>query len=315
MAGNRMLIQGMHGMGDNVHQRAIVRYFLEHGYSIDLETSWVSMYHDMLGPKLRLVRKPTHLRTQTKNAEREAGLFAAPIAGRDRGQAFDRVVKVHYRPDTVRRLRGVLAAMCDQCGVPLEGADFRLPVPEEWKSRAMKKIGGPFGKPIMVYRPLVDRPSDWGGCNARNPDHEAYFTLAGNAARAGFHVVSVADLEPGKEWEVGIPFQAHVTLHKGELAFEELAGLLSVATLAFGSPGFIVPLSQAVGTAVVCVFGGYEQGYSFSAGRKFAPYLPINPVHPCDCFSHTHKCDKTINLDEARYRVNEFANAIANAIY
>ncbi len=98
----------------------------------------------------------------------------------------------------------------------------------------------------MVYRPLVER-TEWNGCAARNPDHSAYAALFASI-RDQFHVVSIADLVPNVEWISGARVEADQKFHAGELEFEALAGLFSIASLVFCSPGFAVILAQTVGT-------------------------------------------------------------------
>ncbi len=44
-------IRGMHGMGDCIHQRAVIRQLLDR-HEIWLETSWPQIYHDM--PQIHL---------------------------------------------------------------------------------------------------------------------------------------------------------------------------------------------------------------------------------------------------------------------
>jgi hypothetical protein len=65
-------------------------------------------------------------------------------------------------------------------------------------------------------------------------------------------------------------------------------------------------LSQAIGTPVIAVFGGFECSRSFSYGHRFAPTLGIDPINPCQCFSHTHQCDKRIDLPAAHADIEEF---------
>jgi ADP-heptose:LPS heptosyltransferase len=162
----------------------------------------------------------------------------------------------------------------------------------------------------MVYRPLVDRPSDWTGCNARNPDHAAYAALF-RSIRDQFFVVSVADLKPNYEWIVGERVEVDAVVHAGELEFEALAALISLSGLVFCSPGFAAVLAQAVATPVACIFGGYERSAFFFAGAKSAPVLGIDPIHPCECFSHAHDCRKTIDLPAATERLGLFASEAA----
>lgn len=264
-------------------------------WDVWLETPWPSVYHDMTG--LHLVKPVTRLRTQAKNVRRESDRYeTAP-------RIMHRRMRVWYRPEAVRAHSSVLAAMSASCGVPV--GDFRLPIPPEWAQRADALIHS-WGtdKPIMICRPLVER-TEWGGCPARNPDHDAYKALF-DEVRDRFFVVSIADLEPGKEWMVGRPVDADVEYHRGELEFEVLAALFARAALVYCSPGFAVILAQATETPVVCVFGGYENSSSFSAGARFAPYLGIDPIKPCNCFSHKHDCDKRIDLPSARARITQF---------
>jgi len=283
-------IQGMHGMGDNLHQRAVVRELVQTN-EVWLETPWPSIYHDM--PELNLVQKGTRLRTQAKNLNREIGAYTNRSIPRGA-----RSMRISYPPDMVRQHRGVLAAMSAQVGVAV--GDFRMPVP--WSHG----LDLPEDKPVLAFRPLVER-TEWGGCRNRNPDIDSYLRLF-DSIRDRFFVVSVADLEDKQEWMVHREIGVDLTLHKGELSFQRLAALWRDASMVMSSPGFGVVLAQAVETPVVAVFGGYEAGYSFDAGARFTPTLAITPINQCDCFSHTHPCDKTINMDEALARLNDFVS-------
>lgn len=297
-----LLVRGMHGLGDNLHQRAILRQMMQRN-EVWLESSWVSPYYDLIGQGLRVIHKSTSLRTQTKNAKREAGLFS-----KERLPVGVSHIQVWYRPEEVRAYRSVLGAMCRNTGTDVATADFRLPVPREWQERARAVVGYP-DKPILVYRPLVER-TEWSGCLARNPDSAAYFELL-ESIRGRFHVVSIADLVPDVEWISGIRIEADQKFHAGELDFEALAGLFSLSSLVFCSPGFAVILAQAVGTPVAATFGSYESSYSFSAGARFSPYLGIDPINPSDDFKHDAKRDKSIDLPAARARLAIFASAAA----
>ena len=125
--------------------------------------------------------------------------------------------------------------------------------------------------------------------------------------RERFFVVSVADVENGKEWIVGShPADIDVRFEKGELTFEELAALFSVAKMVFTSPGFPVVLAQAVSTPVFALFGGYEDHRSFLGGARYSPYLGIDPINPCRCFSHGHRCKKQVDIETAKTRLLEF---------
>lgn len=285
-----LYIAGMHGLGDNLHQRGILRQLPG---DIWLETSWPAVYHDM--PQIHCVAKGTSLRTQLKNAARQPERFERAPAG----LAPRRIL---YTPAEVKATGSVLAAMCRSVGVDHDRADFRLPVKPEWVDQAREFVRT--DRPILVYRPLVER-REWGGCATRNPDHGAYARLLAGI-RDRYHLVSIADLEPGQEWMVGEPVEADQTFHAGELPFEAIAGLFSLASLVWTAPGFAVVLAQAIGTPVIAVFGGYESSRSFSSGARYSPYLGIDPIRPCECWSHRHRCNKRIDEGMAGNRIEEF---------
>lgn len=293
-----VIVDGMHGMGDNVHQRAVIRHLLASDPATEfwLKTPWPCLYHDLVGDRLHLLDPRSSLRTQRKNSMREQARYARPprLCQRQR---------VSYKPSAVRETGSVLGGMIrTTLGYDIDNADFSLPVPASWFAKADALVGRP-RKPVMVLRPLVER-TEWRGCAARNPDAAAYAALY-NSIRHRFFVVSLADLVPGVE-ELVTDLDADLCFHKGELDTEAVVGLVASAVLTFCSPGFAVPLSQAVGTPVIAVFGGYENSRSFSYGRRFAPTLGIDPVNPCQCWSHTHACDKRIDLPAARARIEEF---------
>lgn len=296
-----LLVKGMHGLGDNLHQRALLRQLMAR-HEVILESSWVAPYVDLVGQGLKIIRKATPLRTQSKNAAREAKSFwTGPLP------AGIRHMPVWYRPEEVRRHGSVLAAMCKATGCDYATADFRLAVPDAWLRRADALIAS-FGatKPLLIYRPLVER-TEWSGCAARNPDHAGYAALF-EAIRDRFFVVSLADLVDKVEWMVGKPVAADASFHQGELDFEIMAGLFARAALVFCSPGFAVILAQAVGTPVICTFGRYERATSFSAGARFSPTLGIEPINPCDDFRHDDIRDKSIDLAGATGRAALFAS-------
>lgn len=291
-----LLISGHHGMGDNLHQRAIVRQLMQ-DHQVWLESSWVAPYHDLIASGLKIIHKPTVLRTQTKNADRERRLFCS-----EKPPSGAKAIKLSYNVRQVREARSVLGAMFKSANLEPKSMDFRLPVPREWVAKARAAVGYP-DKPIMVYRPLVVR-KEWKN-EARNPDHAAYATLF-KSIRDQFHVVSVADVEPNVEWIVGARVAADQSFHRGELNFETLAGLFSISSAVFCSPGFAVVLAQAVGTPVISVFGGYESAYSFSAGAQFSPWCPIEPITPVDDFSHHCMTSKKIDMPAALDSVAQF---------
>ncbi len=209
-------IVGMHGMGDNIHQRALINHLLPK-YEIWLETPWPQIYHDL---PVHLINTGSRLRTQSKNAKSNADKFKA-IAAPDSAE----IMRVFYSPEHVRAKGSVLRAMLAYTGTEIEEPDYRLPIPPEWRAKADALLWGlnVGSKPIMIARPLVTR-KEWGGCAARNPDYTAYGALY-ESIRKDFFVVSIADVVPGTEWIVGPDLKADAEFHHGELDFETIAAL------------------------------------------------------------------------------------------
>lgn len=293
----QLYVRGMHGMGDNIHQRALMRAWLEKYDRIYLETSWPVIYHDM--PRVLPIFKRTSLRTQTKNAGRERKNY---YQGRVSPGSCDQIL-IKYTPDSVRQYGSVLRSMLATVNLPQNKTDFSLPVPSSWIESAQSLFKT--DKPVIVYRPLVER-KEWGGCASRNPDRDAYYSLF-ESLRKNCFVVSVADLVQGQEWITSKPIHADIEFHNGQLTFEQLAGLYSLSDLVYCSPGFSVPLSRAVGADVICVFGAYESSRSFTVGG--GRYLGIDPDQPCEHFRHGCGCSKQINLKRASRQIGEFLNA------
>ena len=292
-----LYIIGMHGLGDCIHQRAIIKHLMQY-QEIWLETPWPQIYHDL---PIHLVDKGSPLRTQGKNADRNHHLFTA-----DAVPPGAECVRIFYSPDEVRRQGGVLLAMVAHAGIEATNLDYRLPIPEGWYFKA-DEILEAFNpqKPILIYRPLIER-KEWSGCAARNPDYEAYAHFI-QSIRQDYFVISIADVVPGVEWIVGPDIKADAEFHRGQLDFETVAALVSRAALVYGSPGFAVVMGRSLQTPTVCVFGGYENSRSF----RFGPgaYLGIDPIEPCECFQHHHACKKKIDLAHYEPIIKEFSSA------
>lgn len=298
----------MHGLGDNLHQRAIIRELLKRDFRVKLETSWPCVYADLVaGDALQFVRKPVALRTQLKNAEREKDKFIPGVSPHH----VARSIRIAYNRSTVAAMpsQTILEAMYLAAGMPeaFANADYRLSVPREWTETTPHCFDT--GKPIMIYRPLVYRP-EWRGSGLRNADPGAYAELVGTI-RDSFYVVSIADLEPNREWIVGPELVADATFHHGELSFEQLAAIFAKASLVVTSGGFPAILGQVVSTPTVSILGGYEPAGWVSAGAKFTPYLGIDPITPCTCATSgcTRPCSKAIDLPRAREALAGFISA------
>jgi hypothetical protein len=301
-----LVVLGMQGLGDNLHQRAILRVLMRE-HEVTLATCHGMLYHDLVEDGLALAFQRSHLRTQAKTQAREISLLRATLP---RGA---RSLRIFSSPGEIIRHGSILAAMFASAGLVMpERPDFSLPVPEAWHVALRKRLP-PIDRPILVHRPVVLR-REW-DARSRNPDVTAYDTLF-RSIRDRYFVVSVADLDDGQEWIEGPEQQVDLAWHRGELDFAHMAGLFAEAELVFCNAGFAAILAQAVGTPVVCVYGGRESFRTTArAGAHLAPTLGIDPDRPCDCYSHRHACDKRISLGPALERLAAFvvgADRLAN---
>ncbi|WP_217577333.1 methyltransferase domain-containing protein [Mesorhizobium sp. GbtcB19] len=291
---------GMYGMGDCLHQRAVVRELMK-THDVELQTFYTAMYHDLKaeGLKVTLVdgRLPPRIRDQ----------------GNDNRAARARInhsLRIGYDHAQTRKHGTLLAAMFGSAGLPVpERPDFSLPVKPEWRAAARALVGDTGGRPLMIYRPIIINGT-W-PCPSRSPDPAAYAALY-QSIKDRFFTVSICDLTQKGEQIVGEEQPTDLKLHRGEADFETLAGLFAEASLVFGNAGFTPILAQAVGTPNIVVYGGNESfRYTNIVGAHLAPTLPIEPVKPCECFERHHNCDKTIDLEAALPKVEAFAAAHA----
>lgn len=306
MAKPPLLIHGMHGMGDCLHSRAVVRLLMQK-WEVWLQSSWYSLFDGLTQDGLHVVYSGTSLRTQTKNAKRERHLFdKTPIPNGVRS------ITIRYTGGQVRDLPShtVLEAMCKTVGVDFHdpALDFRFnPVPQAWLTAADELIAQwKPTKPLLIYRPLTIRP-EWRGGESRNAEQGAYRNLFAEI-RDRFFVVSIADLVEGHEWMAGQKLKADVEVHDGSIPFETLAGVFARANLIYCSGGFAAILAQAVSAPVISIIGRYENALATSYGAKFSPYLGIDPPSACTCMISTCRnvCSKVIDLPPAKDKVNQF---------
>jgi len=279
--------------------------------TVTLMTPWPALYHDLIAEGLIIVRRGIQLRTQMKNERRESE--AAQYTSRH-PLTPGGGVRIAYGGQQVLQTpsKTVLEVMCNVTGTDYATADYRLPIPQEWFDKLTTIIGSvATTKPIMFYRPLVSR-TEYRGSTLRNADPAAYHELF-NSIRDKFFVISVADLEEGKEWIVGPDAKPDLSFHKGELVFEAMAALAQLSRLVFTSSGFAAILGPAVETPTISIIGGYEDVRCHDSGKKFAAYLALGPERGCTCWTSNCRkvCDKSLNMDFARGAVLGFVENIS----
>jgi ADP-heptose:LPS heptosyltransferase len=305
---------GMYGIGDCVHQRAILKHLLP-DFDVWLETCHVWCHLDLIEQYgLKLVLRPTRLWGHWQNIVKEQQQYHGIYRAKCSIPRTTRVIRNWYHKHEIDKYGSILEAMMGVSGLDGKTPDFTLPMRDQWLEEAshfLQRVHGNDQRPLMIYRPIVHR-KEWRETSRRNPHSEDYATLY-KEARKGFFVISLANLGTRGEETIEGPQETDVdyTSHQGELSMAAMAALYSLADITFCNPGNAPVLAQAVGTPSVIVYGGRESyGTTQRAGAHLAPTLGVDPIPPCDCHGVVHKCrqncTKRIDVPDALSRIREF---------
>lgn len=255
-------INSMRGLGDNIYQRAFVKALRGTVY---IDTPWPELYSDI--PDIHFVRPDTKLRTQAKNIAKQGAWQTRPRSGSVRAISYG----------SAGIVRGMQAAFGVQ------------PMPFDLPDFGSSPVAGKY----VVVRPVTVR-AEW-RADTRNPDPFYIHQAAIAAQRLGYKVVSVADLEDGKEWAEGMLPPADIRYHRGELSVTQLLALLQGAAAVIGGIGWIVPACIAAKVPAWVVCGG--QG-GFNAPELICPAGTTVtfsvPDNFCRCKLKEHNCNKRI---------------------
>lgn len=258
-----MIIHSMKGLGDNIYQRAFLKNLPGPIY---LDTPWPELVSDL--PHVHFIRPQTTLRTQAKNIARHADWVMPP--GRQP------TCQIRYGTE------GIIQGMTASFGV-MPGEFDLPPLPPS-----------PETGPYVVVRPATVR-SEW-RADTRNPDPAYIWDAAMRARALGYDVISVADLEEGKEWIVEPEPYADARFHKGELPVELLLALVKGAAAVIGGIGWLVPAALCAKVPAWIVCGG--QG-GFNSPKQICPdgstITFAVPDNFCRCRLKVHGCDKRIS--------------------
>lgn len=272
--------EGMHGIGDNINQRAFIRALVARGHEIWLKTPLPEIYAGI--PRLHFVRSATRLRTQQKHEARSRVRFESIPHGIVRRRIF-------YGNDHLRH-GSVFDAMEQQFGVAPLSMDlphYELPI-----------IGIPAGKPVALIRPTTER-TEWHNAS-RGPLNQYVDQVACMLAHRGWHVISVADTEQGKEWITDKEPMAHQKFHHGELSITEMLALVERADLVVTGACVIFHAAIAYQRPMVCLQGGNggNNHHSRITDKRccdLSQTLFIYPDEYCHCQQMQHQCIKTIS--------------------
>jgi len=278
MAG--MYFDGMHGIGDNIIQRCFIKQLTRRGQEIWLKTPVPEIYHDI--SSLHFVKANSRLRTQQKNEMQSTIKFEAAPAGIP-GQRI-------FYGDTDLQQGSIFTIMERQFGIP--PADLDLP------DYTLPDIGLPPDSPLAVIRPTTER-TEWHNAS-RGPLNDYVDSVARILAGRGWHVVSIADTEPGQEWIRDTEPFAHQKLHHGELSLTQMLALIQHANIVVTGVGVVMLAALAYRRPVVCLQGGCggsnhhakvtDRSCMDLSGTKF-----IYPDNYCRCQLMKHNCDKYIS--------------------
>lgn len=286
---------GMHGLGDAFHERSVVRGILQQTSTVQLHTSWPSVFHDM---PVQCLPANSTLPYCAVNEHEERHLFS-------KEKPYVRTLPLTYLGHELQAGETFMSSMCRRAGVRPVFEPF--PVPDAWG----KHLPIRSEKPWLLFRPLVQRTTFHGSVR-RNPDVTAYEAVY-SAIRDDYYVISVADLTTGIE-HLLTNVDVDLELHSRDLTFKEMAWVLSRSALAMSSPGMGLVMGLHIGTPTIGVFGGYESGKTYNDVSPM-PRLFIEPVTPCCCFDSRHDCDKTIDIPAATRRAKEFSDAALHRHY
>jgi hypothetical protein len=165
----------------HLHQRAVVRELMK-TRSVELQTYYTAMYHDLIAEGLKVTLVSGHLDPRI----RDRGNGSGGKAGRPARQED----RLRSRPDEEARHAARRDVRLGRAEVP--GSAGLLPAGQAGMAGAARKlVGDTGGKPIMVYRPIVLNGT-W-PCPSRSPDPAAYAALY-RSIKDRFFTVSVCNL-------------------------------------------------------------------------------------------------------------------------
>lgn len=289
-----VFLDSMHGLGDNIAQRGLVRHLLAKGHEVYINTPWPDVYYDC--PGLKFVKTISSLRAQKRNIQKQSDrmTYDRPTSGTP--------VKIHYTWDLVQRYGSIPQAIAARAGVldPVSTAfEDRTPFLQAPCAVAVN---------FYVYHPLTSR-KEWPAIAARNPDYKGYAELAQKIQNIlrDCKPVSISDEEPGQEEIVKeTMLKGALEYHKGELDFFSIGAHFLRSAFVMTSPGFFVHLCIALGVPVIVVFGGYENRSTFPNPGK---HCYIEPMEPGSMFSQ-RPTNKRIDMAQASAQLSEFFRSL-----
>ena len=291
---NRVLVECMQGIGDQIYSRPFVR-LLARENEVYIKTVLPSLYSDIPGLRFLDPGIPSY-RTQLKSFASTEVDFVKPVR-------FHRKINWHYGRIELKK-QGIVSHLTEAFGFePGIDIQFNLPC---W-DQADRIIDNMIytSKKIAVVRPATIR-KEW-ICSSRNANPDYINWCARMLKDAGYYVISIADCAIDEEWIDGEEPPADLKLHKGELGLIGTLSLLKRADIVVGGSGFIIPGTVSAQTNLFVIFGGrgeYDNPHKvFDLRMNMKKIGWAIPENFCRCNRMEHDCDKTIkNLDDQFFR-------------
>lgn len=283
----KLYFAGMEGIGDNINQRCFVKALVEKGHEVWLKTPLPEIYAGI--PSLHFVKTNTLLRTQRKNEQNAAVMFEQEPPGIPGQRIF--YGNGHMQQgsvfDAMQQQFGTLPAVMDLPHYPAPD----IPVPD--------------GKPIAVIRPTTER-TEWHN-SSRGPLNKYVDEVSRLLALRGFHVISIADNEPGREWIPDPEPFAHRKLHDGQLSITQMLALVEQADIVLTGACVVMHAALAYGKPMICLQGGnggnnHHEKVTDRRCMDLSHALFVYPDNYCRCQDMKHACDKTISRLEQKVR-------------
>lgn len=290
-------VRPMHGIGDTLYGRPIVRRLLENAaQEVAVATPWPELYWDMAPSGLRFLNPGwTALRTQDENtAKQPMDLWAEP-------EGF---YNYRLKYTTKELIAGKTPIQCYEKCTGLTISDFpgffELPIKQEWFAQAIPVLMSAANQHlrVAVVRPPTLR-KEW-MCPSRNPSPAAWNAIMERIDDEYDLILNVGYLATGEE-EVSpdITIVGNTDYLYGGLSIGTIAAICSMADLVVVPVCVMLPLVYAVGATALVVYGGMHGPTRLIDPRmRTGKVTSLAPKPFCECGRKTHDCYKHIEPQE-----------------
>lgn len=272
----KLHIETFAGFGDCIYSRGIIRELCK-TYEIYIETPLPDMFRDL---PVNFIYTTTKYRTQSKIKPSNKIKFVNLPENIKK-------IKLHYDHDLASST--VMTMLLKQCELPLD-TKLTWDLPDFSDELKEANIQIPKDKKLAIVRPATIR-AEW-KVITRPPNPQYLYWASHALMEYGYHVISVADLEPDVEWlHMGQDVVANKKLYKGELPMYALLELMKQAEVVVGGSGFIVPAAISANTNLFIIFGGrmlYDSPHKIIPVHTKSLVNWAMPANPCRCGIDIH---------------------------